>query len=70
MIILTKLDGKRMLLNEAVIETAIETPDTVIKMVNGNTFIVTESLDDIVSLSAEYRKNSRRSPRTPDLQQL
>ena len=46
MIFLTKLDGKEILLNELFIETVTETPDTVITMSNGHTYIVRESMKD------------------------
>lgn len=47
MIFLTKLDGKEILLNELFIETVTETPDTVITMSNGHTYIVRESMKEL-----------------------
>ena len=47
MIFLTKLDGKEILLNELLIETVTETPDTVITMSNGHTYIVRESTKEL-----------------------
>lgn len=63
MIILTKLGGKRIMLNEMRIESVIETPDTVITMENGNTFIVSESMDEIAEKCIEFRRSSRRTLR-------
>ena len=47
MIFLTKLDGKEFMLNELLIETVIETPDTVITLSNGHSYIVRESMREI-----------------------
>jgi len=60
MIILTKLDGKNILLNEALIETAYETPDTVVLMNNGHTYIVSETLNEIMNKAIEFRRMTRR----------
>lgn len=60
MIILTKMGGKELLVNEDQIETAYETPDTVIVMANGHTYIVVESLTEIIAKSTEYRRATRR----------
>jgi len=64
MILLTKLGGKEILINENLIETAQETPDTVITMSNGHTYIVSEKLSEIVDKTVEYmRQSSKRKPR-------
>lgn len=60
MILLTKLGGKPFLINEGLIETAYETPDTVIVMSNGHTYIVCETLKEIVDKCADYQRASRR----------
>ncbi|MCL2637701.1 MAG: flagellar FlbD family protein [Oscillospiraceae bacterium] len=60
MIVLTKLDGKQILINEQLIETAYETPDTIILMNNGHTYIVAESLDEIMKKTIDFRRLSRR----------
>jgi len=60
MIVLTKIGGKEILVNEALIETAYETPDTVIMMNNGHTYIVTETIDEIMEKIAEFRRHGRR----------
>jgi flagellar protein FlbD len=59
MILLTKLGGKEVLINNQLIETAQETPDTVITMSNGHTYIVTEKLDEIVDKIVEFNKATR-----------
>ncbi len=60
MIFLTKLDGKRFLLNEKLIETVNETPDTVIVLSNGHSCIVRESMQELVDLIVEYNRHCRR----------
>lgn len=63
MIILTKLGGKEILINENLIETAQETPDTVITMSNGHTYIVSEKLGEIVDKAVEFGRQSKRKHR-------
>jgi flagellar protein FlbD len=60
MIVLTKIGGKEILINEALIETASETPDTVIMMNNGHTYIVTETIEEIIRKIVEFRRMTRR----------
>ena len=60
MIFVTKLDGKRFLLNEQLIETVTETPDTVIVLSNGHSYIVRESMKELQTKILEYNRNQRR----------
>ena len=60
MIFLTKLDGKEILLNELFIETVTETPDTVITMSNGHTYIGRESMKELQNKILEYNRRRRR----------
>ena len=60
MIFLTKLDAKEILLNELFIETVTETPDTVITMSNGHTYIVRESMKELQNKILEYNRRRRR----------
>lgn len=61
MIILTKLSGREIMLNENLIESAKETPDTVITMSTGSTYIVSEKLHEIMEKSIEFSRKSKRS---------
>lgn len=61
MIRLTKLDGKEFLLNETLIETVSETPDTVIVLSNGHSLIVRESMNEITTKIIEYNRLRRRA---------
>ena len=58
MIILTKIDGKDILINEQQIEAAQETPDTVITMASGHTYIVTDSVADICDKVSRFRRDT------------
>lgn len=60
MIFLTKLGGKRFMLNETHIESINQTPDTIISMNNGHSFIVMESLDEIMSAIIDFNRNCKR----------
>ncbi|MBR5969408.1 MAG: flagellar FlbD family protein [Lachnospiraceae bacterium] len=55
MIELTKMDSRKMLLNEAVIESVEETPDTVVRLTNGNKYIVKEKAKDILEKIYAYQ---------------
>ena len=60
MIILTRLDGKEFLLNEELIEVVNETPDTVIVLENGHSYIVRESINELVEKIRESNRLARR----------
>ncbi|MDR0821904.1 MAG: flagellar FlbD family protein [Oscillospiraceae bacterium] len=66
MITLTKIGGKEILINEDLIETAYETPDTVVVMNNGHTYIVAERLTDIIERAADFKRGTRRRYRSCD----
>ncbi len=55
MVPLTRLTGVQFALNPDLIERVDRTPDTVITLVDGTKYLVTESLDEIVALILEYR---------------
>ncbi len=59
MIILTKLNGQEFALNHKMIETVQENPDTTIKLTNGNTYLVKETLNQILLDIKKYEKNLR-----------
>jgi flagellar protein FlbD len=61
MITLTKLNDQRFALNYHKIETIQENPDTTIKLSNGNTYIVKESLEEIVNMIYRNEKGIRRA---------
>ena len=61
MIVLTKLDGTEFMLNEDLIETVNATPDTVIVLENGHSFIVRESMKELQNLILENIRSHRRT---------
>ncbi len=58
-----KAQDHEMVLNAELIETVEETPDTVITLTNGKKIIVEESMDEIVRLVMDYRRELNRFSR-------
>lgn len=61
MVFLTKLDGTTFMLNEELIETVNETPDTVIVLENGHSYIVRESMNELQNKIIEGTRLHRRA---------
>lgn len=59
MIILTKLNDQEFALNHKMIESIQENPDTTIKLSNGNTYLVKESLNEVLLEIKKYEKGLR-----------
>jgi len=59
MITVTRLNGKRFVLNAELIRTVEANPDTTISLVNGDKFIVTEPMEQVVKLAVEYGRSLR-----------
>ncbi len=55
MIIVTRLDRKRFALNPDLIERLQESPDTTVHMVDGQVYVIEESLERTVDLIVAYR---------------
>lgn len=55
MIRLTRLSGSVFALNSDLIERVDATPDTVVTLVDGKKYVVTESLDDVIDLVRRNR---------------
>ena len=55
MITLTRLSGSKFVLNSDLIERIDSTPDTVITLIDGKKYVVSESLDFIVGAVRDYR---------------
>ncbi|MGM7775681.1 flagellar FlbD family protein [Arthrobacter sp. KNU-44] len=55
MIVVTRLNGTRFAVNPDIIERIHESPDTHLVTLDGATYVVQESLADVVELIANYR---------------
>jgi flagellar protein FlbD len=55
MILLTRLSGTAFVLNADLIERLDSTPDTVITLVDDKKYVVTETMDEIVSRVSAWR---------------
>lgn len=58
MIILTRLDGHTIALNEDLLVFAERTPDTVLTMTSGHRLMVKESLDEVIERVAQFRQRT------------
>jgi flagellar protein FlbD len=56
MIYLTRLNGAKYVLNCDLIEMLEATPDTVITTTNGNKWIASETVEEIISKVIEYKR--------------
>lgn len=59
MIILTRLNGSRFVVNAELIRTIEERPDTTIVLTSGDTLIVRETMDEVVAKAIEYGRMVR-----------
>lgn len=59
LIVLTRLNGSRFVVNAELIRTIEERPDTTIILINGDTMIVREKMDEVVSRAIEYGRMVR-----------
>jgi flagellar protein FlbD len=62
LIILTRLNGTRFVVNAEMIRTIEERPDTTIVLSTGDTLIVKENMEDVVSKAIEYGRMVRMFP--------
>jgi flagellar protein FlbD len=56
MIKVTRLNGKEFTINTDMIKTIEATPDTVIRLASEDKYVVSESVDEIVSRIISYRR--------------
>ena len=59
MITITRLDKRVVVLNADLIKTLEATPDTIVTMINGDTLIVRESVEEVVQRIIEYQRQVR-----------
>lgn len=59
MITVTRLDERVVVINAELIKMIESTPDTIITLINGDSIIVRESVDEVVRLSVDYARQIR-----------
>jgi len=59
MILLTRLTGRPLIVNAELIKTVEETPDTMITLLNGDHFMVKESMAEVVRRAIDYGRQVR-----------
>ena len=62
MILLTRLDGKELVVNADHVITVEATPDTVIMLTNGMHLMVKEPPDEVVERVAAWRRRCQAGP--------
>ncbi len=59
MIMVTRLNKRRVVVNADLIKMIESTPDTILTLINGDTMIVRESVDEVVEKAIEYGRRIR-----------
>ena len=59
MITLTRLDNRVVILNAELIKMLEATPDTIVTLINGDTLVVRESVDEVVRRAIDYARQIR-----------
>ncbi len=62
MIVLTQLNGVRLVLNADMIETLVSTPDTVISLTTGRKLIVRETVAEVTERVESYLQRTHGQP--------
>jgi len=62
MIAVTRLNGKRFVINAEQIRYIETTPDTMITLMNGDKVMVKEELEEVVKRALEYGRQLRAFP--------
>ena len=62
MIWLSRLNGKKFVVNCDLIKTVESTPDTIITLATGEKLLVRESVDEVIGASLLYRKRIIQEP--------
>ena len=59
MITVTRLDDRVVVVNAELIKMIESTPDTIITLINGDTMIVRENVDEVVRRAIDYARQIR-----------
>ncbi len=71
MIQLSRINGKKFVVNCELIKFAESTPDTVVTLTTGEKLMVKESVADVVRMTMDYRKRLYQEPvptKAPDFE--
>ena len=60
MITVTRLNGRKIVVNADLIKTIESNPDTTIKLTNGDTMLVKETMPQVVELAVDYGRSLRK----------
>lgn len=55
MIVVTRLNGPRFAVNPDLLQRVESTPDTILTLIDGTKYIVSESMEQVTDLVVEYR---------------
>lgn len=58
MIEVSRINGKKVIINSELIETVESTPDTVITLTNGKKMVVKDTTDEIIRKVIEYKQET------------
>jgi len=61
-IALTRLNGKKFVLNADLIRYVESTPDTMVTLLHGEKIMVQESIEDVVARAIQYQRQARAFP--------
>lgn len=67
MILLTRLDGRELVVNSDLILTVEATPDTMVTLTTGDRLLVREAVQDVVDRAVAFRYRTMQGPGTPRL---
>lgn len=67
MILLTRLDGRELVVNSDLIVTVEATPDTMVTLTTGDRLLVREPVQDVVERAVAFRYRTMQGPGTPRL---
>ncbi|MFI4862145.1 MAG: flagellar FlbD family protein [Phycisphaerales bacterium JB063] len=60
MITITRLNGRKLVVNAELIKTIESNPDTTIKLTTGDIIIAKESLQEVIELAIDYGRSLRK----------
>ena len=62
MIVLTRLDGERFILNAELIRYVEQRPDTYVTLTSGERLVVGETMDEVMQRAIEYQRTKYLVP--------